>query len=175
MFVVGVLFSGCCCRCRCRCRCARCRCCCRGLCLGEPRQEPFWCVCIAFGTLGGRFQCPWGLLRVTLGGHGQARGSLGIHGWALGSLGVVLVRPWGLLGVPWVACGGRWCSWGVLGGLGGGARAPPRAPGGSLGGLWGALWGALGGLRAALGGPRDTLRGHFWKTGVIAKSFVFFL
>ena len=53
-----------------------------------------------------------------------------------------------------------------------GARAPPKAPGVPLGGLWGALWGALGGLRAALGGPRGTLRDHFWKTGVIAKSFV---
>ena len=63
----------------------------------------------------------------------------------------------------------------LLGGLGGsfaGARAPPRAPGGPLGWLGAALWEALGGLRATLGGPRDTLRGNFWKTGGIAKGFI---
>ena len=166
------MFSGCCCRCRCRCRCARCRCCCRGLFLGEARQEPFWCVCIAFGTLGGRFRCPWGLLRVTLGGSWAGSGVPGYPweglGQAWGGLGASLGAPWGALG----GLRGSMVLLGGLGGAFGGARAPPRAPGGSLGGLWGALWGALGGLRAALGGPRGTLRGHFWKTGVIAKSLV---
>ena len=52
-------------------------------------------------------------------------------------------------------------------------KTPPRVPGGSPGGLGDALFGALGSFRAALGGSRGTLRGHFWRTGGIAKSFVF--
>ena len=62
---------------------ARCRCFCSCLFPGKACQEPFWCVYIAFGTLGCRFRSPWGLLRVTLGVHRQARGALGILGGGL--------------------------------------------------------------------------------------------
>ena len=81
---------------------ARCRCCCRGLFPGKARQEPFWCVCIAFGTLGGRFRSPWGLLRVTLGRSWAGSGGPGYPweglGQAWGGLGASLGAPWGALG-----------------------------------------------------------------------------